>query len=80
MDEYFPVLCYDFVMKDPEAPEMVTIPLTGFVSMPLPSKEEREALVASLAEAEKQIDRGEYKVFEPEKFLAWMLEGHPEAK
>lgn len=38
--------------------------------MPLLSDKEREAFILSLKEAEKSAERGEFVVFERERFLA----------
>jgi hypothetical protein len=41
--------------------------------MPLLSGQEREAFIQSLNEAEKSAERGEFVIFEPERFLAELL-------
>ncbi len=48
----------------------VAVPLQGEAQMPLLSGQEREAFIQSLNEAEKSAERGEFVIFEPERFLA----------
>ncbi len=48
----------------------IAVPLQGEAQMPLLSDQEREAFIRSLKEAEKSAERGEFVVFEPERFLS----------
>jgi len=47
----------------------VAVPLQGEAQMPLLSDQEREAFIQSLKEAEASAERGEFIVFERERFL-----------
>ena len=64
-------------MKSTSKPaETVLVPLAGLVSMPVPSREEREEIVASLERESARIRTGEYTVFESEAFLDELRNGH----
>lgn len=61
--------------KVAENPDTILVPISGYIRMPAPSKEEREAMIAELEAASEDIKRGNFTVFEKEAFIEWMMDG-----
>jgi hypothetical protein len=64
-------------MKSTSEPtKTVLVPLSGLVSMPVPSTEEQAELLASLERESARVKGGEYTRFHREAFLAELRDGY----
>jgi hypothetical protein len=62
------------------APRTTTVPVTTMEEVPVLSDAEREEFMASIREAEAQLDSGDYLEFGPGELEAWLDERLAEAR
>lgn len=59
-----------------EKPDTIPVPVSGYIRMPAPSKEEREEMIAELDAISEDIKQGNYIEFGPGELLAWLREDY----